>query len=391
MRKASPPSAKSIAFISTMNGYAWGGSEELWSQTALRLVRSGWKVSASVYSWSPPHERLLDLKQYGVDVQLRASKYSAWRRIGNKLFSTEKSMFVREVEKFLISGPPPDLVVFSDGAAFLPVDVLQMCVTQRLAFATISQANYEYFWPDDESALQYRRILPEARRCYFVSNKNRELFEKQLGCELQNTEVIHNPFDADIDDPAPPWPGLQEGSELRFACVGRLHPPSKGQDILLEALRDPVWCNRRWRLSFCGEGPMRDSIERMVHRSGMQDKIEFLGHVSPIQKIWADNHVLVMPSRYEGMPLAMVEAMICARPVVATNVAGHSEIVSDNVTGFLAESATPNSVREALERLWTRRVDLEAMGLAGSKTIREHFPRDPVGAFAQKISELCAA
>jgi glycosyltransferase involved in cell wall biosynthesis len=388
MSRDDPSGAKSIAFVSTMNGYAWGGSEELWSQTALRLVRKGWRVSASVYAWAPPHERILELKHNGVDVQLRASQYPVWKRIGNKVFSTEKSMFVRELEKFLSSRAAPDLVVLSDGAAFLPIDVLQMCITSGLPFATISQANYEYFWPDDESAFQYRRILPEARRCYFVSNQNRELFEKQLGSDLQNAEVIHNPFNTDFDVTLP-WPGLEEGSELRLACVGRLHPPSKGQDVLLEALSDPVWRPRRWRLSFYGEGPMKDSVERMVHRRGLQDKVQFLGHVSPIQKIWANNHVLVMPSRYEGMPLAMVEAMICARPVLATNVAGHSEIVSDNVTGFLAESATSGSVRQALERLWARRGDLEVMGQAGSSIIRKLFPRDPVGVFVQKISALC--
>ena len=52
----------------------------------------------------------------------------------------------------------------------------------------------------------------------------------------------------------------------------------------------------------------------------------FAGH-RPVEEIWASNHVLVMPSRAEGFPLAIVEAMLCARPVLASDVAGNSEIV----------------------------------------------------------------
>lgn len=57
-----------------------------------------------------------------------------------------------------------------------------------------------------------------------------------------------------------------------------------------------------------------------------------------------------MPSRFEGLPLAMVEAMLCARPVVATDVAGHAEIIEDGVTGFLADAPTAGSMAAALER-----------------------------------------
>ena len=65
--------------------------------------------------------------------------------------------------------------------------------------------------------------------------------------------------------------------------------------------------------------------------------------------------MLVMPSRFEGLPLAIVEAMLCARPVVATDVAGHAEVVEDGVTGFLADAPTVGAIAAALERCWVRR------------------------------------
>ena len=96
---------------------------------------------------------------------------------------------------------------------------------------------------------------------------------------------------------------------------------------------------------------MRDGLERMTRQFGISDRVVMAGHI-PVDKIWTENEVLVMPSRYEGLPLAIVEAMLCGRTIVATDVAGNSEIIDDGVTGFLAKAPTPPALLEALERLW---------------------------------------
>jgi len=130
---------------------------------------------------------------------------------------------------------------------------------------------------------------------------------------------------------------------------------------------------------------MRDRLERMVLRFALQDRVGFAGFVEVVEKIWAENHVLVMSSRYEGLPLTIVEAMLCARPIVATDVGGNAEIVEDGVTGFLADSPTVSSMTKTLERLWNRRSDLEEMGKAAAKSIREHVPPNPVRVLSEKL------
>jgi glycosyltransferase involved in cell wall biosynthesis len=279
--------------------------------------------------------------------------------------------------------------VISVGNNFPPIDLLEFCIANRLPFVTIAHANSDSWWPDDAAANRYRVALAAARRCYFVSKANQRLAEKQIGCELFNAEVVRNPVNIDFHA-SPPWPHLGRDGELRLACVARLNPPSKGQDILLEALAGPSWASRRWRLYLYGEGPMRNSLERLAQRLGLADRVVFAGHV-PVEEIWASNHVLVMPSRYEGLPLAMVEAMLCGRPVVATDVAGHSEIVEDGVTGFLADAPTLGSVGRALERFWARRADAEEIGMTACKRIRQLIPPDPVRIFSEKIKEFIGA
>jgi len=379
-------SGKEIAFVTTFEFPAWGGCEELWSQSALHFANLGWPVSASVYSWSPPHWRLSKLAQAGVRLQFRPAAYPVWKRLWRKLSAPNKSEITLEVEKFLAARAPA-LVVLSGGSALPFIELLELCVSKGLPFVTIGQANCEDWWPDDELAARYRKVLPAARRCYFVARANQTLLEKQIGYELTNGEVVRNPFNVD-HGASLPWPLGGTDPTLRLACVGRLEPASKGQHLLLEALADPVWNHRSWRLTLYGEGRQKDILERLVLRLGLQDRVAFAGFIGAVERIWADNHVLVLPSRYEGLPLAMVEAMLCARPVVATDVAGHSEIVEDGVTGFLADAPTVSSIGQALDRLWNRRSDLQEIGKAAARRIREHVPSDPIRVFSEKLMSL---
>jgi glycosyltransferase involved in cell wall biosynthesis len=132
---------------------------------------------------------------------------------------------------------------------------------------------------------------------------------------------------------------------------------------------------------------MRADLFRLIRCFGLSDRVRFAGFAS-VEEIWASNHLLVLPSRIEGLPLAIVEAMLLGRPVVATNVGGNSEVVEDGVTGFLAGAPTVSDVAELLERFWARRADARGIGEAGAKRIRSLLSPDPVRIFTNKIKEI---
>jgi glycosyltransferase involved in cell wall biosynthesis len=374
-----------ILFVSSVNDTSWGAAEELWSRAALDLASEGFAVSASYAAHSPPDRRILNLIERGVEVWFRPNPYPLRKRAWLALTASQKSSTTLEVER-LVAARSPEFVVISDGAPFPPLDLLETCVAKRLPFIIIVHCNQYFWWPADDLAERYRTALAAALRCYFVSEANRRIAEKQIGCELVNAELVRNPFNVDFNA-SPPWPPLGRDGELRFACVGRLEPPGKGQDILFEVLARPAWSTRNWRLHLYGDGENRAGLERWAQRLGLAERVVFEGHVADIEEVWSLNHVLVMPSRIEGLPLAVIEAMLCGRPVVATEVAG-AEVVEDGVTGFLAEAPTIGSVGDALERFWARREEAKEIGAAAAERIRHVVPADPARVFADKIREL---
>ena len=388
-----------ICFVSINFGAPWGASEELWSQTAIELVSRKFGVAASVREWSPRHNRVLNLIKGGVEVWFRPQPHPVWKHAGRALIAPgqiwqhawrllatpDKTATTTEVGRML-AARRPGLVVISEAGTFPPIDLLELCVDRRLPFVTIHHVNSDASWVDDFTAGRYRAALVAAQKCFFVSKGNQELMERHLGCKLPNAEVVWNPVNVKPNI-CPPWPELGSGGELRFACVARLDPPQKGQDILFQALAGPEWASRRWRLTLYGEGPMRDTLERLVGRLSLSNRVVFAGHAS-VEDIWASNHVLIMPSRYEGVPLTTVEAMLCGRPVIATNVALHPEVIEDGVTGFLADAPTTASLKQALERFWARRDDAQIIGKAGARRISQLFPPDPVRVFSDKLVSI---
>jgi len=131
--------------------------------------------------------------QAGVKLQQRYKRHPMWTRAWRKAISSNKEPLTLDLERFLAANPPA-LVVLSDGGPLPPIELVEMCVREGWRFVTVGQMNNEALWPHDELGERYRKVLPAALRCFFVSRANKLLAEKQLGCELTNAEVVHNPY-----------------------------------------------------------------------------------------------------------------------------------------------------------------------------------------------------
>ena len=125
----------------------------------------------------------------------------------------------------------------------------------------------------------------------------------------------------------------------------------------------------------------------MVEQSKLTN-VDFRGYSNDIDAIWAEHHALVLPSRFEGMPLVVVEAMLCGRPCIATDVGGNRELIRDGVNGFLAKAPTVELLDEAMNRAWECRDRLQGMGNQAAADVRQFVSRDPSEDFARELETL---
>jgi glycosyltransferase involved in cell wall biosynthesis len=139
--------------------------------------------------------------------------------------------------------------------------------------------------------------------------------------------------------------GSEEGS-IVIGSVGRLDA-MKGHDVLIRAIAQVEGV----RVVILGEGGQRQALEKLAADLGVSDRIHLAGWTDQVRSQLPQFDIFAMPSRSEGFPLAVVEAMLAARPVVATRVGSVAEAVSDGKTGFLVDKDDVEGLAAALRRL----------------------------------------
>jgi glycosyltransferase involved in cell wall biosynthesis len=372
----------------------WGGSEELWAGAACRLQARGFRVQSGrsdFWHRGPLHARLVELRKSGVGVRnfsvtsLERVIPDGFQRffppIAHKVFGARNRWLALKIRKLR-----PDLVVISQGGSydgFTVVDVPLICQRARVPYVLICQKSAETDWPADQIRDGIRARFLRAERVFFVSVHNQRVTNQQLGITVEHGEVVRNPYMIKINGPLP-WPALGPEGRYQLACVGRMYPREKGQDILLNVLARERWQARPFDVDFYGEGQQAQGLEEMARFLGLRN-VRFRGFSHEIAAVWREHHALILCSRSEGLPLAQVEAMICGRPVIAAPAGGIAEILHDGETGFLASSATEDALDDALERAWQRRPEWEAMGQSAAQLIKGSFPGDPCAVFADKL------
>lgn len=376
-----------VAFISTCPE-KWGGSEELWSGAAVNLAKEGYAIAVFKTHIDNEHHRIKILEEVGCKIyDLINFRFPVPFRLVNRFlpypyhYPEHKSrsiLLIRQLKVF-----QPDLVIISQGENFDGMWYAEMIRKKGFPYVLISQKAVDFQWLLDYQREVGRNVHQHAVKTYFVSEHNKFLTEQQIGTRLPNAEVVHNPFLTKVDK-ALPFPNKKG---LHLACVGRLWLLDKGQDILLRVLSRDKWKERDLYVSFYGDGLHRQALVELAEMLEVKN-IHFAGHTKDVVTIWENNHALILPSRSEGLPLVLVEAMMCGRVGIATDVGGVAEVIEDGQTGFIADSPTDKAIDDVLERVWEKRSDLEKMGLLAAKQIRELVPSDPAEVFTKKLTKL---
>jgi glycosyltransferase involved in cell wall biosynthesis len=345
-----------IGFVSLMRVAPWGGSEELWSKTALLAVQRGIQVQSLTMYWNLESPRIKKLREAGIDTKFYQPDGRALAdRVAVRLGLQKPRSVVFPVMD-------ADVYVISSGILW------DICAFRSITDYVLSKGKPYIIL--EHNAFEYGDIVPENLRSYaisvlegaalrlFVSERNRQCAERQLAHSMGAYQVVNNPVsirEASIK----PYP---QTNKLLLASVASLDCITKGQDLLLEALSGAIWRNRDFSLQIYGRGNDEQHIRRLINFYRLQDKVTLEGHVSDVDRIWEMNQALVLSSTIEGVPMVVVEAMLAGRTVLATDVGGVERYVLEGQTGFMIGEPKAKYLSQGLEKLWANRAQLQQLG-----------------------------
>lgn len=216
--------------------------------------------------------------------------------------------------------------------------------------------------------------------------------ERTAGLPPGSVVTIPNPIDLDglralASDPDAVPPESASWPRPWTVSVGRLHR-QKGFDVLIRAFATSCAAGT---LVLVGDGTERDSLRRTAEGAGVSERVVFTGFLRNPHAVLARADVFVLPSRYEGFPNALVEAMALARPCIATRCpTGPEEIVDDGLTGLLVPVDDEGALGRSVVRLLHDAALRERLGEAARARVAAYDVRTIVGLFETLFRETCA-
>ena len=208
-------------------------------------------------------------------------------------------------------------------------------------------------------------VAPLAKKIICVSNYDRSLaLRKGIGNASQMV-TVHN----GIPDIAPPvTPALN--AVPRIVMVARFAPP-KDYETLLRAAA--LFQPDDLRIECVGDGPELAASRKLAQELGVEDRVTFHGARRDVAAILRDADIFVLLSRWEGLPLSVLEAMRAGLPVIASRVGGVPEAVDDGVSGILLERNDAGALADALRSLIGDTPRRRAMGIKARQRFLAHF------------------
>lgn len=213
-----------------------------------------------------------------------------------------------------------------------------------------------------------------------VSNSHAALgFARSAGVRIRRGEVVNNIVLAQKRARPAEVVGVP-----RIVAAGSLIPV-KAYDVLLEALAKVSQAGYAFEFLLAGDGPERPSLEALSAKLGLGAIVKFLGGIEDVPAVLATGHLLVHPSRSEGLSNAILEAMAEGLPVVATAVGGTPEFIIDQGNGLLVQPGQPAALADRIIQLLDNPDLREKLGSAGYAHVREKCNAETIAARYESI------
>ena len=161
--------------------------------------------------------------------------------------------------------------------------------------------------------------------------------------------------------------------DARIAAVVATFKKQKGHRYLIDAAPAVIARFPNLHILFVGDGELRDELVALAAERGIRDHIHFLGLRQDVPELLAASDCFVLPSLWEGLPMALIEAMAAGLPVIATSVSGSREVVVDGESGLLIPPADVAALEQAMNRLLADPDLAASLGQAARQRVDRHY------------------
>jgi GalNAc-alpha-(1->4)-GalNAc-alpha-(1->3)-diNAcBac-PP-undecaprenol alpha-1,4-N-acetyl-D-galactosaminyltransferase len=350
-----------------------GGAERVMSIVANYWATHGWDVTLIILAdaTKPAFYQLapqIELKHLGIigdSPNVLTLLRTGWQRI--------------EILRTAIIASQPDAVI-----SFLnTVNVLTLIACRNSNIPTIvsehiypefSEVNqgwqllmkWTYRWADRVTLLTQNALpfYPASRGYRSIVIPNPVLIPES---DISTTPLIHTPS---------------------LIAMGRLHP-QKGFDLLLVAFAKIHAKYPDWHLTILGEGQMRSELEALRAQLGLVECVHLLGSVKNVNAHLRQADLFVMPSRFEGFPMALCEAMACGLPVLAADcLSGPREIVRDGIDGILVPPEDVDALAAGLDALMSDPLRRQQLAQAAPQVLNRFGLERIMGLWTEAIGQV---
>jgi glycosyltransferase involved in cell wall biosynthesis len=332
--------AERLKLVLVESGTAFGGTERVVWELATRLPAARWDVRVWLSPAAGVDEMAAALEARGLPVRRVAEVDSRWDWAG--MARTWRALGRERADLLHVHHvwPAADryLAPLADSAG-----VPRLVVTEHIEGRAHSSA---------QRALK-RRELERAEVVTAVSGAVADSLVRDYGVDRARVRVVPNGAELpDEEREARAARRLREqlgatAARPLWVCAGRLEE-QKGQDVLLDALAALRGRDRDFVVLLAGDGSQRAALERRAAALGLGERVRFPGQVDDLGPLLAAADAVVMPSRWEGMPLVLLEALARARPVVASAVGGVPEVAVDGEHARLVPPGDADALAQAL-------------------------------------------
>ncbi|MCX9085638.1 MAG: glycosyltransferase family 4 protein [Candidatus Methanoperedens sp.] len=327
---------KNLVFFTETTGI--GGAEVYLKILALNLDKEQFDISVAIPKNEGTENFVNEMRSKGISVEY----IKRYNFLSNYLYFKKNK---------------PDIIHFN-----VPFPIFFCCTIAILAgsfysrsklFATIHLAP-----PDYRPNLFFRSIINFIYRklavLITVSNKNKKALITNFDLPEDQIKVIYNcvnidsvaKYNKEIAKDLKDKFSIND-SAIVFGTVGRLHK-QKGHQYLIEASKKVIEKVPNSIFLFVGTGSEKDRLVHIIEENNIKEHFRFVGFQEDLPEILALIDIFVLPSISEGLPFALLEAMAARKPVIATNVGGVPEIITDHYNGIVVEPRDANGLANAM-------------------------------------------